>query len=100
EHRWDEVAARCRRLAAAARTRLADVGLEPLAPDDSWLLQMTAAVLPDGDGESLQQRLYGEDRIEAPIGSWRGRCVLRASFQAYNDEADLDTLVEALASEL
>src|SRR5262249_25691422 len=37
EHRWDEVAARCRRLAAAARARLADLGLEPLAPDDPWL---------------------------------------------------------------
>ena len=38
-----------------------------------------------------------EHRIEVLAQSWRGEPTLRVSFQGYNDENDLDALVEALA---
>jgi selenocysteine lyase/cysteine desulfurase len=41
-------------------------------------------------------RLYRERRVEVLAQTWRGTPILRISFQGYNDENDLDELVEAL----
>jgi selenocysteine lyase/cysteine desulfurase len=61
---------------------------------------MVSAPLPACDPEALQRRLYDEDRIEVLAQLWNDRPLLRVSFQGYNDEADLDRLVEALARHL
>ena len=97
EHSWDEERARCHGLALAARQRLAAVtGLAPLAPPE-LLGQMTAAPLPAGlDAEALKARLYDEHRIEIPVLKRGDDRFIRASFQGYNDEADLEALVAAL----
>jgi selenocysteine lyase/cysteine desulfurase len=58
---------------------------------------MFSAILPPVDAGRLSQRLWEEYRIEAPVGPWKGQVRMRVSFQAYNDQADADTLVEALA---
>jgi isopenicillin-N epimerase len=96
-HDWETVRERCRGLARAARARLAELtGLEPLSPDDR-LGQMVAARLPDCDADALQRRLYDEHRIEVPASRrWNDTPLLRASFQAYNDERDLERLISAL----
>ena len=97
EHGWDEVRARCHALALAARERLAGLtGLEPLAPPE-LLAQMVSAPLPAGlDVDALKERLYEEFRIEIPAPRRGDERFLRASFQGYNDEDDLDALVAAL----
>ncbi len=101
EHGWDEVRGRCYGLARAARVRLAELtGLAPLAPDETWLGQMTAAELPECDIDALKRRLYDEHRIEVPVYRFEERSVVRASFQGYNDDSDLDALVAALRAEL
>jgi isopenicillin-N epimerase len=100
EHDWDDVRRRCHALAAVGRERLADLGLSPLAPDPSWLDQMVALELPDLGTAELKRRLYDGHRIEIPVQRWHGRPVIRASFQGYNDEADLDALIDALRCEL
>jgi isopenicillin-N epimerase len=100
EHGWDEVRARCHALAGEAAGRLTAVGLRPLAPDESWLGQMVAAELPDCDTDDLKRRLYDGRRVEVPVQRWEGRPLVRASFQGYNDEADLVALVRALQAEL
>jgi isopenicillin-N epimerase len=83
----------------AARLRLAELtGLEPLAPDEHWFFQMVAAPLPECDVDELKRRLYDEHRIEVPVQRFDGQPLIRVSFQGYNDEADLDALVEALRS--
>jgi isopenicillin-N epimerase len=100
ENAWDSVRARCHELARAARSRLAELtGLEPLAPDSpTFFGQMLTAPLPDCDAEELQRRLYDEHRIEVPLARARnGRpTTIRVSFQAYNDESDLEALLRAL----
>ena len=59
EHDWDEVRSRCHDLAEHGRIRLAELtGVEPLAPDESWLGQMVTAELPELDHEELKRRLY------------------------------------------
>ena len=99
-HGWDAVRDRCHELAREARARLAELtDIEPLAPGSrEHCGQMVAARLPDGDADELQHRLYDEHRIEVPASRrWNDTPLLRASFQGYNDEHDLERLLDALA---
>jgi isopenicillin-N epimerase len=91
EHDWDSVRARCRDLASATPAR---VGLEPLGDG----LQMVAMRLPEDAPDDLQRRLYDEHSVEIPVT--RDGRLIRASFQGYNDESDLDALAEALETVL
>jgi isopenicillin-N epimerase len=87
DHDWDSVRAGCRALAEDTPGRL---GLVPLGSG----LQMVAMRLPAGAPADLQQRLYDDYRIEIPVSNG----TIRASYQGYNDEHDLDTLARALAA--
>ena len=87
-HDWDSVRERCRALAARTPQRL---GLEPLGDPG---LQMITMRLPDAAPEDLQTRLYDEHAIEIPVFDG----MIRASFQGYNDERDLDVLADALSA--
>jgi isopenicillin-N epimerase len=95
EHGWDAVRIRCHELARRAATEL---GLEPLVPDTKHDLygQMVALRLPDDAPQDLQERLYAEHGVEIPIAEHRTGRLIRASFQGYNDETDLDRLRTAL----
>ncbi len=54
--------------------------------------------MPQGvDLEALKRRLYEKHRIEVPLLRWNGDSFIRVSFQGYNDEADADALLGALA---
>jgi len=97
DNHWDGVRHRCHELAARAAQELSELlGTEPLAAHDDEFVQMAAVHLPPCDAEALAVRLYRERRIEILAQSWRGRPILRVSFQAYNDEQDLDALLAAL----
>lgn len=99
EHDWPTVRARCHALARQARERIADrFDMPPISPDepDEWIGQMVSCPLPTNDIETLKTRLYDEYRIEVPFGNWQGHNWVRVSFQGYNDENDLDRLIEAL----
>ena len=96
-HDWDAVRSRCHELAARAARELGDgFGMEPLAAGDDEFVQMVAVRLPPCDAEELCLSLYRERRVEVLAQTWRGEPILRVSFQAYNDESDLDALVTAL----
>jgi isopenicillin-N epimerase len=96
-HDWDAVRERCHELARCARNEL---GLEALVPDTGPALfgQMVTLRLPTNAPANLQERLYDEYRIEIPVFGRGEDRLIRASFQGYNDEADLDRLREALAA--
>jgi isopenicillin-N epimerase len=97
EHDWDAVRARCHELARQARSEL---GLAPLVPDTRPALfgQMVALRLPGPTPRDLKERLYDDYRIEIPVFERGDDRFIRASFQGYNDGADLDRLREALAT--
>jgi isopenicillin-N epimerase len=84
-HDWDTVRERCRGLAARTPERL---GLEPLGTG----LQMVTMRLPEDMPDNVQERLYDDHRIEIPVADG----TIRASFQGYNDESDLEALAVAL----
>jgi isopenicillin-N epimerase len=96
-HDWDAVRRRCHRLAVETRRRIVELAGWPPIGSDTWFLQFFAARLPECDLDALKARLYDEHRIEAPLIRWNGQAFIRVSFQAYNDEADADALVRALA---
>jgi isopenicillin-N epimerase len=97
ENDWDTVRTRCHEL---ARRAVAELGLEALVPDTRHDLfgQMVTLRLPATAPPGLQERLYDDYRIEVPVVERGDDRFIRASFQGYNDEADLDRLREALAS--
>ena len=98
ESGWPENQHRGHLLASQARTQVAELtGLEQICPDScDWFGQMTTFPVPTDDPLALKTRLYDEFRIEIPRISWNGQAFLRASFQAYNTEEDIDRLIEAL----
>lgn len=100
EHDWEQVRVACHELVRQARQRVqALTGLAPICPDSSaWFRQMAAMRLPPCDTVGLKRRLWDEWRVEAPIINWNGAPLLRVSVQAYNDQADIERLVEALAA--
>jgi isopenicillin-N epimerase len=95
EHRWEEVRARCHELARRAADEL---GLSPVVPGTRHGLygQMVSLQLPDDAPADLQERLFDEHRIEIPVTEHGSPRLIRASFQGYNDDADLERLKAAL----
>ncbi|MGH2549478.1 MAG: aminotransferase class V-fold PLP-dependent enzyme, partial [Thermomicrobiales bacterium] len=101
-HDWETVRARCHGLARLAREEISErFNQEPITPDqpDEWFAQMVTCVLPPNlDLEMAKNRLYDEFRIEVPFGGLFDLKWVRVSFQGYNDENDLDRLIEGLTA--
>jgi isopenicillin-N epimerase len=99
ENDWNAVRARCHALASEARSALAELtGEEPLQPDSAEFYgQMVSVRLSHGcDADELARRLAEEERIVVATWPRDGDPIMRVSFQGYNDEADLEALLEAL----
>jgi len=83
--------------------------LDPLAPATSeWFGSMVSIPIWEapstdkhiGKPDPLQQRLWEEHQIEIPLIQWNGLKLLRVSTHLYNDQAEVDLLVEALQAAL
>src|SRR5438132_2909956 len=97
EHGWDDVRARCHELAVRARRELPELlGTEPYAERDDEFVQMVPVRLPKCEPENVHARLFDESRIEVVCDAWRGEPFIRVCFQGYNDEHDLEALLDAL----
>ena len=81
-------------LAREAERRLAALRLKTLPGVPAPF--MRAVQLPPGDAHELWRRLYENHRIEVPVFERDGRRLLRVSIGPYNDESDVERLVEAL----
>ena len=88
-----------------ARRRIVELtGLEPIIPDDpAWYSTMIGLPLPDCVPEpeaphahQMQHELWRRFAIEVPIVNWHGRRYVRVSAHLYNDQSDIDRLVDAL----
>ena len=78
--------------------------VRPISPSDGRMLgSMATVALPppladidEAKALQLQQRLYQEHRIEAPIMRWGGRAFVRPCCQIYNGPADYQHLADAI----
>lgn len=95
EHNWPDVIAECHQLAVLAQTLLCQhYRLRPLS--ENQFSQMVTIPLPGCDVDALQRRLLDEYRIEAPLGCFADRCVIRVSVGAYNRLDEIERLFDAL----
>jgi isopenicillin-N epimerase len=81
-------------LADEAEARIAPFGLRPLRGARAPLMRALTVRTPDAT--VLQQRLFEEHRVEVPVYEWEDATLLRVSIGPYNDEPDLDRLVDAV----
>lgn len=95
---WADNLHRGHLLASMAREQIAELtGLPQICPDScKWYGQMATIPVGVDDPLALKTRLYDEFRIEIPQTTWNGDSYLRASFNAYNSEQDVESLASAL----
>jgi isopenicillin-N epimerase len=90
----------CVALAREARERIAErFGRAPLLAEE-MVGQFVACPIPCGDPAGLQDRLLAAHGIEVPVFGFGEQVLVRPSFAGYNDRADLERLLDALAAEL
>jgi isopenicillin-N epimerase len=97
EHDWPQRRQRCHELALGALHAVLDRnGLHAVAPDAAYG-QMVPIPVRTSDADGLRRQLFEEHRIEVPVTQHGPHTFVRVSVQAYNTEAELATLVGALA---
>ncbi len=98
QHDWPAWQRRCHDLACATRARVAQHNGLPAAAPDGAFAQMVVIPVATRDPASLQCWLFERHRIEVPVTQHGGQSFVRVSVQAYNTEAELDALVQALCT--
>lgn len=108
EHDWPAVQGRCHRLAVNAVDLASAVPGVRRVQESHTFAQMGLVEIETSSGATigpgaLQSAIYATNRVEVPVISWTDpsdvqRIFVRVSVQAYNTEADIDALVEALTS--
>jgi isopenicillin-N epimerase len=93
---FDRAAAQ--QLADEAERRLAPFGLRPLRGTRAPL--MRALTVRASDPDELWRRLVEDHRVDVPVYDWEGTALLRVSIGPYNDEVDLERLVDAVRRSL
>jgi L-cysteine/cystine lyase len=86
---WQEIHARARTLAATLAEQLAALGRAPAPRDDTTLVSFAS---PDPEGERERLAAAGVILRNIPDRPW-----LRASVGAWNNEDDLNRLLEAVS---
>ena len=103
---WERVMSHNHAMAIWAQRLLCERwGVEPISPLDGSLLGSMATVplpapldtLDELRAQELQQRLYSEHRIEAPIMLWGGRAFVRPCCQVYNTPDEYERLARVVA---
>ena len=97
EHNWQKQQILCHDLAVDCLNRINELTmLASIYTHSSQFIQMVSIRLPDCNIEELKSTLYYKYRIEVPLFNWNSNPFIRVSFQAYNEEKDLDDLTIAL----
>ena len=87
-----------RELADEAERRLSPFGPKPLRGRRAPF--MRALTVRHPDAAELSRRLYDEHRVELPVYEWEDITLVRVSIGPYNDEADVERLVDGMRAVL
>jgi len=90
---------KCHKMNLLAFDRFKTVlGTDSLSNGKEWLGQMVSHPLPLGITKNIQEKLWEFHKIEIPIFEWGDYNLIRLSVQIYNDQKDIDLLMNALQS--
>ena len=95
---WKKVSKACHELLLKNAPRFYELlGTAPISPLTSeWIGQMVSIPIKTKEPEQLQRKLFTEYKIEIPIMRQDTDVYMRYSINAFNSEAQLDTLYNAL----
>jgi len=98
ENNWPSVAKECRELVKANVMHFCNLlNAAPLAPiTDDFILQLCSIPINSPEPEVLKEVLFNQYKIEIPVMRHADKVYLRYSIQAFNTQADLDILSNAL----
>lgn len=98
QYNWCAVAEHYRKLTQANALALNNLlNTEPLAPiTDDFILQLYSAEVKTTQPEKLQALLFDVYKIEVPVMRQNNKHYLRYSLNAFNSQADLDKLFDAI----
>ena len=103
---WDSVMAHNHAMAAWAQQVLCEAwGVEPISPPDGSMLGSMATLrapgrigeLSESETAIVQQKLYDQHRLEAPLMRWGGRVSIRPCCQLYNVPEEYQRLATAVS---
>ena len=98
QYNWHNVAMECRQLVHDNAQRFCElVKSQPLAPvNKDFILQLFSIPIRTKEPTALKNVLFNEYKIEIPVMPHGDQVYLRYSIQAFNTQADLDTLYHAV----
>lgn len=98
EHNWPQVATHYRKMTqdnAAAFCELLQT--KPIAPvNDDFIGQLYSAEIKTKEPEKLHDHFFNEYKIQIPVMRQNNKVYLRYSLNAFNEQADLDKLFDAV----
>jgi isopenicillin-N epimerase len=98
QHNWPQVNTACRKLVqenAAEFCKL--LNASPIAPvNDDFIAQLYSAPIKTKEPEKLHHHFFDQYKIEIPVMPHGDKVYLRYSIQAFNSQADLDKLFDAI----
>jgi isopenicillin-N epimerase len=98
ENDWDRVSENCRKLVKANAPEICKIlNTAPISPlTDEFVLQLFSAPIKTSEPEKLKQHLYENYKVEIPVMRQNDKVYLRYSMNAFNTQADLDTLFSSI----
>lgn len=99
QYHWPAITEECRSLVKANAIRFCElVNSKPLAPlTDDFILQLFSIPIQTNDPIQLKNCLFDQYKIEIPVMPHGKDVYLRYSIQAFNTQAHLDTLYDAVS---
>lgn len=97
---WVNVAAHYRKLTQDNADTFCDLfQTKPLAPvTDEFIGQLLSAKIKTSEPEKLQKHLFNDYKIEIPVSRHGNDSYIRYSLNAFNTQADLDKLFNAITA--
>ena len=97
KHHWHEVRERCQQFAREFVRQANELdGVRRVHADEFYQQLALVELVNGGDEKEIKANLYDKHRVEVPVFRWSNRVFVRASWQAYNTNHDVDAAVHAL----
>lgn len=98
QHNWKQRSAACKQIVLDNYQRFCDLlGTQPICPiTTEFLGQMASIEVHTDEPVALKAKLINDYNMEIPVMNLNGKYYIRYSINAYNSQADLDKLYDAL----